>query len=92
MLQSQLFVGIDVAKAPLDIAVRPTGARWTVTNDEAGIAALVAHLQALVPTLIVLEATGGYQRAVVVALAAVCLPVVVVNPRPARDFAKAPGQ
>jgi transposase len=92
MSQSQLFVGIDVAKAQLDIAVRPTGARWAVTNDEAGIAALVAHLQAVVPTLIVLEATGGYQRAVVAALAAVCLPVVVVNPRQARDFAKATGQ
>jgi transposase len=92
MSQSQLFVGIDVAKAQLDIAVRPTGDRWTVTNDEAGITALVARLQTVAPTLIVLEATGGYQRAVVAALAAVRLPVVVVNPRQARDFAKATGQ
>lgn len=92
MSQPQLFVGIDVAKAQLDIALRPTGERWEVTNDEAGIATLVAHLQAMVPTLIVLEATGGYQRAVVAALAAGGLPVVVVNPRQTRDFAKATGQ
>jgi transposase len=92
MSQPQLFVGIDVAKAQLDIALRPTGERWEVTNDAAGIASLVAHLQAVVPTLIVLEATGGYQRAVVAALAAAGLPIVVVNPRQARDFANATGQ
>jgi transposase len=72
--------------------VRPTGERWTVTNDEAGIAVLVAQLQAVAPPLIVLEATGSYQRAAVAALAAACLPVVVVNPRQARDFATATGQ
>ena len=85
-------VGIEVAKAQLDIALRPTGERWAVANDDAGIAALVARLLALLPTLIVLEATGGYQRAVVAALAAARLPVAVVNPRQARDFAKATGQ
>ena len=63
-----------------------------MANDDAGIATLVARLQAVQPTLIVLEATGGYQRAVVAALAATGLPVVVVNPRQARDFAKATGQ
>jgi hypothetical protein len=63
MSATQCFVGIDVAKAQLDIALRPTGARWAVVNDDAGIAALVERLQALQPTLIVLEATGGYQRA-----------------------------
>src|SRR6266511_4013150 len=92
MSQPQLFVGIDVAKAQLDIAVRPTGDRWAVTNDETGMAALVAPLQTMAPTLMVLEATGGYQRAVVAALAAAGLPIVVVNPRQARDFAKATGQ
>ena len=86
------FVGIDVAKAQLDIALRPTGERWSVPNDEASIATLVAQLQAVAPTLIVLEATGGYQRAVVAALAAAGLPVVVANPRQTRDFAKATGQ
>ncbi len=70
----------------------PLGERWAVTNDDTGITALVRRLQAMRPTLIVLEATGGYQRAVVAALAAAGLPVVVVNPRQARDFAKATGQ
>ena len=92
MSATQRFVGIDVAKAQLDIALRPTGERWAVANDDFGIAALVERLQAVQPTLIVLEATGGYQRAVVAALAAAGLPVAVVNPRQARDFAKATGQ
>lgn len=92
MSAPQVFVGIDVAKAQLDIALRPTGERWAVTNDEPGIAALVAWLQAAQPTLIVLEATGGYHRAVVAALAAAALPLVVMNPRQVRDFAKATGQ
>ena len=91
-MSSQVFVGIDVAKAQLDIALRPTGERWALTNDDAGIAVLVPRLQAIAPQLIVLEATGGYQRAVVAALAAAGLPVAVVNPRQARDFAKATGQ
>jgi transposase len=91
MSAPQCFGGIDVAKARLDIALRPTGERWAVVNDDAGIAALVERLQALQPTLIVLEAAGGYQRAVVAALAATGLPGVVVNPRQARDFAKATG-
>jgi transposase len=92
MSAPQVFVGIDVAKAQLDIALRPTGERWAVTNDETGMAALVARLQAAQPTLIVLEATGGYHRAVVAALAAAALPLVVINPRQVRDFAKATGQ
>jgi transposase len=92
MSAPQLFVGIDVAKAQLEIALRPTGDRWTVANDDTGIAALVARLQAVNPALIVLEATGGYQRAMVAALTAAGLPVAVVNPRQARDFAKATGQ
>ena len=92
MSAPQIFVGIDVAKAHLDVALRPTGERWTVANADASLAALVAQLQAVAPTLIVLEATGGYQRAVVAALAAAGLPVVVANPRQTRDFAKATGQ
>ena len=89
---SQRVVGRDVAKAQLEMALRPTGERWAVPNDETGIAALVGRLQAVQPTLIVLEATGGYHRAVVAALAAAALPLVVVNPRQVRDFAKATGQ
>src|SRR5438093_3191551 len=86
------FVAIDVAKAQLDIAVRPSGERWVVSNDAGGVVTLVERLQALHPTLIVLEATGGLERAATVALATAGLPVVVVNPRQARDFARATGQ
>ena len=92
MVDVPCFVGIDVAKAQLDIALRPAGERWAVPNDASGIAPLVDRLQALQPTLIVLEATGGLERAATVALAAAGLPVVVVNPRQARDFARATGQ
>jgi len=86
------FVGIDVAKAQLDIALRPSGERWAVPNDASGVATLVDRVQPLHPTLIVLEATGGLERAATSALAAAGLPVVVVNPRQARDFARATGQ
>ena len=86
------FVGIDVAKAQLDIAVRPSGERWAVPNDASGVATLVDRVQALQPTLIVLEATGGLERAVTSALATAGLPVVVVHPRQVRDFARATGQ
>jgi transposase len=86
------FVGIDVAKAQLDIAVRPSGERWAVPNDTDGVVTLVERLQPLHPTLIVLEATGGLERVATAALATAGLPVVVVNPRQARDFARATGQ
>lgn len=89
---SPVFVGIDVAKATLDVAIRPTPRQWQCTNDEASIAALVADLQALQPSHIVLEATGGYELPLVAALGAAGLPVVVVNPRQVRDFAKATGR
>jgi transposase len=89
--QPQGVVGMDVAKAPRDSAVRPTAARWAVAHDAAGMAALVAQRPAMVPTLLVREATGPSQRAVVAALAAAGLPVVVVHPRHARDCAKATG-
>jgi transposase len=92
MVDVPCFVGIDVAKAQLDIALRPTGERWSVPNDPHGWATLVARLQAVPPTLIVLEATGGLERTVTAALAAAGFPVVVVNPRQARDFARATGQ
>jgi transposase len=86
------FVGIDVAKAQLEFAVRPTGETGTVPNDDAGIRALVTRCQEFAPALLVLEATGGYEAAIVAALAAVGLSVVVANPRQVRDFAKATGQ
>jgi transposase len=86
------YAGIDVAKAHLDVALRPAGSRAQFAHSEAGIAALVAHMQAAAPALIVLEATGGLEVPVVAALAAAQLAVVVVNPRQVRDFAKATGK
>jgi transposase len=89
---SPVFVGVDVAKAELVWAVRPSDASGTAANDEAGIAHLVQGLRRLAPTLVVLEATGGHERALVAALATAELPVVVANPRQVRDFAKSTGQ
>jgi transposase len=86
------FIGMDVAKAQWDIAVRPSGERWAVPHDASGVTTLVDRLQALQPTLIVLEATGGLERAVTSALATAGLPVVVVHPRQGRDVARATGQ
>lgn len=86
------FVGIDVAKAHLDLAVRPTGESRRTTNDAAGIAQVLEWLATLTPALIVLEATGGLEWPLVGTLAAAGLPVVVANPRQVRDFAKATGQ
>ena len=86
------WIGIDVAKDTLDVAGHQDPTPWQVANDDAGIATLVAHLQAEAPALIVLEATGGYEQAVVWALGSAGLPVVVVNPRQVRHFAKATGQ
>src|SRR5437763_10398244 len=87
-----LFVGIDVAKAHLDVALRPAGTHERLTNDEDGIAHLVARLAATPPTLIVLEATGGLEVPAAAALAAAGLAVAVVNPRQVRDFARALGK
>jgi len=87
-----MFVGIDVAKAELVSGVRPTGTGWTAVNDDQRVRELVTQMQALGPTLIVLEATGGCELLCVAALAAAHLPVVVVNPRQERDVARATGQ
>ena len=86
---AELAVGIDVAKQRLDVAVHPTEATWTVPRTRGGLRRLRADLSALQPTRIVLEATGGYERRVVVALGG--LPVVVVNPRQTHHFARALG-
>jgi transposase len=92
MTSSPLFVGIDVAKAALDIALRPSDQLWQVIYDDAHVEALVTQLSELSPTLIVVEATGGLERTLVMALVVAGLPVVVINPRLARDFAKAIGR
>ena len=90
--KEERFVGIDVSKAMLEVAVRPSGEHWSVANEEAGVRELVKALEKAAPTLIVVEATGGMQALVVAELAAAGLPVAVVNPRQARDFAKATGR
>jgi len=91
MAPTSLFVGIDVSTVRLDLALHPSGTRASLAHDESGISRIVDRLQALQPTVIVLEATGGIERALVRALAAAQLPVIVVNPRQVRDFAKATG-
>jgi transposase len=87
-----MFIGIDVAKDRLDVHVRPSGEAFAVARDGEGLAVLVARLEALQPTAIVLEATGGFERTVAAALAAAKLPLSVVNPRQIRDFARATGK
>jgi transposase len=86
------FVGIDVAKEHLDLAVRPTQETWQAPHDDQSIQEMVTGLQGLQPTLIVLEATGGLELPLVAALGVAGLPVAVVNPRQVRDFAKATGR
>lgn len=88
----QVFVGIDVSKTHLDIAVRPSGELWQTDNTAEGIEKLEKKLSQLEPTLIILEATGGFEMGAVGALAAKGLPVAVINPRQARNFAKSIGR
>ena len=87
-----LSVGIDVSKATLVIAVSSTGESWSSETTPAAIDALIARLQALTPTIIVVEATGGYERALVAACVTAGLAVAVVNPRQVRAFAQALGR
>lgn len=86
------FVGIDVSKDSLEIAVRPSGEHWSIKNDPQHFPALVEKLAELAASRIVLEATGGLETLVATHLAAAGLPACVINPRQARDFAKAAGQ
>ena len=88
----ETFVGVDVAKDKLDIHVRPSGEAFIVSRDHKGLAELVERLKSLGPSLVLLEATGGFERTVAVALAGAQLPLVVVNPRQIRDFARASGR
>lgn len=89
---AQRSVGIDVSQASLDVAVFPTDEQWQASNDDAGIGPLVERLTALAPDRIVLEATAGYELPVLAALGSAGLPVVAVNPRQVRDFARATGR
>jgi transposase len=87
-----MFVGIDVSKARLDVHVRPGGETFAVNRDSEGIEALIARVSALDPSLVVLEATGGFETVVAAGLGAAGLPLAVVNPRQIRDFARATGR
>ena len=89
----KISVGIDVSKAQHDVCIGADALkRMNVPNDDGGIGTIVEEMRALKPCCIVVEATGGYERALVVALALAKLPVCVINPRQARDFAKATGR
>ena len=86
------FVGVDVSKLQLDVAVRPSGELWQFGYDDRGVAALIKRLMPLQPQLVILEATGGLEAPLVAALSHAGLPVVIVNPRQVRDFARATGR
>lgn len=92
MDQEAIYVGIDVAKTQVDVAIRPTEDRWEIPHDQKGILKLVAQLKARDPEMVLMEASGGLELSLAAALAAAALPVVVVNPRQVRDFAKATGK
>jgi transposase len=86
------FAGIDVSKDRLDVHLRPSGRSFAVPRDGPGLERLVAELRVLAPTLVALEATGGFEVTVAAALAGAGLPLAVVNPRQIRDFARATGR
>ncbi len=92
MRQQPVFVGVDVSKEGLDVAVRPGGEQWSEANDAAGVKRLVKRLKELNCMRIVVEATGGYETLLVSALWTQGLPVVLVNPRWVRAFARGLGQ
>jgi len=88
----EIFVGIDVSKAWLDVAVHEQKEEFRVSNDSVGIADLVERLKKMGPTLIVLEPTGGFEMLMVAEMTRAGLPVAVVNAKRVRDFARATGQ
>jgi transposase len=90
--REEIYAGVDGSKARLNVALRPTAECFELANDQAGIDSLVARLKEARPALVVLEATGGLERPLATALAAGAIPVAVVNPRQARDFARATGR
>jgi transposase len=87
-----IAVGIDVSKDRLDVAVRPGGELFVVARNATGVDRLIERMRALAPSIIALEATGGFETVVAASLAAAGLPVVVVNPAQIRAFARALGQ
>jgi transposase len=91
-MREELYVGIDVSKEILDVAIGHEGDFWQVKNNHKGIGVLVERLMKVEPVLIVLESTGGYERASALALYVEGLPVAVVNPGRVREFANSIGQ
>jgi len=91
-MEAKVYIGVDVAQEWLDVSARPDGQTWRARNDEAGITELTSQLVERAPRLVVLEATGGLETALASALTMAALPVVIVNPRQVRDFARATGQ
>jgi transposase len=92
MPDTRTTAGIDVSKDHLDVATYPAGTPFRVPNTPDGFAALAARLSPLAPALVVLEATGGYESAAAAALHVAGVPVAVVNPRQAREFARVIGR
>lgn len=91
-MSEKQWVGIDVCQKYLDVYIRPLKKLFQVTNDEVGISKLIKTLRKVAPELIVLEATGGMEIDAAIKLTQAELAVAVINPRQARDFAKATGQ
>jgi len=92
MSVSTCFIGIDVSKDQLDVAVRPTNEKMSFANEDDGIDMLIKRLLPFQPHLIVLEATGSYHQLVLGRLLACGLPAIAINPRQSRDFARAIGR
>jgi len=91
-MDTLIFVGIDIAKEHLDIAIRPSGETWSISNDEQAVMELAQKLKELCPVVIAMEATGGLEMCVASGLTIVGLPVAVINPRQVRNFAKSTGK
>src|SRR4030067_1742132 len=85
------YIGIDIAKDSMEVAIHEGKEGWNFTNDESGLASLITNLKKLSPSLIVMEATGGYEATIAAELHSRGFPVVIVNPRHIRDFARAVG-
>ena len=92
MEKEPIYVGIDVSKDRIDVAVRPTGRTWSVSYNEMEVDGLVSELRGLAPEAVIAESTGGLELPLAAALAAASVPVAIINPRQARDFAKSTGQ
>jgi transposase len=90
--KQEVHVGIDVSKRTLDVCLLPQGESFVLTNDQEGVDQLLSHLEGVSPELVVLEATGRFERLAATSIASAGIAVAVVNPRQARDFAKAIGQ